>query len=431
MADDLNMSDSNTEYVLVTEYFHPDAASTGQLMTDLAVGLQERGLDMTVYTGQPNYHSGANTRQPRVTTHEGVLVKRIRAPQVRQSSMPRRLYNWAIFTIWMAVALLLSTSDRKRELIFVSNPPFLPVAMWFVCKIRDWEYTYIAYDLYPDEPVELGHIKEGGLIDQLWSKLDQRLLHRAKLIVALGPVMRERLSHNAGPGFDESKIVIIHNWADEEFIEPIPKDENWFSKEHGLVEPFTVLYSGNMAQFHDLETLVEAAAEFTDEQVQFLLIGEGDKKQAIVDLTDRLGIRGNTVKFLPYQPWDDLPYSLTSADLSVVAVREGFEGIVVSSKLYTAMATGRPVLAIAQPYDDESRIIDACGAGIHVPQGDVEGVVEAIKRWTRNPELVTEHGENAREAFESQFTKEHSVDEYYRLLTGEHEQRQSQAISIE
>jgi len=130
------MTDANKEHVLVTEYFHPDTASTGQLMTDLAVGLEECGLDMTVLTGQPNYHSGENEKQPHVSTHEGVQVKRIRAPQVRQSSIPRRLFNWGVFTVWMFVVMLLSRTEKEREVIFVSNPPFLPVAMWLACRIR-------------------------------------------------------------------------------------------------------------------------------------------------------------------------------------------------------------------------------------------------------------------------------------------------------
>jgi len=130
------MSEQNKEYVLVTEYFHPDTASTGQLMTDLAVGLQERGLDMTVYTGQPNYHSGENTQQPWISEYNDVLVKRIRAPQLRQSSLSRRLFNWAIFTIWMFGTMLVSQTEKEREIIFVSNPPFLPVAMWLVCRLR-------------------------------------------------------------------------------------------------------------------------------------------------------------------------------------------------------------------------------------------------------------------------------------------------------
>jgi glycosyltransferase involved in cell wall biosynthesis len=412
------MANANKEYVLVTEYFHPDTASTGQLMTDLAVGLENRGLDMTVLTGQPNYHSGDNEKQPRVSTHEGVQIKRIRAPQVRQSSIPRRLFNWAIFTVWMFFALLLSRPQKEREVVFVSNPPFLPVAMWLVCRIRGWEYTYIVYDLYPDQPVELEYIPEGSVPHRIWDLLNRRAFLAAKHIVALGPVMKERISRNAGPKFDDSKVEIIHNWEDEEFIQPMDKTENWFSEEHDLVDQFTVLYSGNIGEFHDLETLVEAAAEFEDEDVQFLIIGEGDNKDTIVSLADDLGLRGDTVRFLPYQPWDDLPYSLTSADASVVTVKEGFEGICVSSKLYTAMAAGEPVLTIAQPDDDESQIVDTFDAGIHVAQGDVSGIVEAIETWQEDPELADQQGTNARRAFEENFTTDASIDEYYRMLVG-------------
>lgn len=412
------MSEQNKEYVLVTEYFHPDTASTGQLMTDLAEGLQDRGLDMTVYTGQPNYHSGDNEKQPRVSEHEGVLVKRIRAPQVRQSSLPRRLFNWGVFTVWMFFAMLFSRTDREREVIFVSNPPFLPVAMWLACRLRGWNYTYIVYDLYPDQPVELEYIKDGGVIHRVWGFLNRRAFLAAEHVVALGPVMKERISRNAGPKFDASKVEIIHNWEDEEFIQPRDKENNWFSEEHDLVDYFTILYSGNIGDFHDLETLVQAAAEFEDEDVRFLIIGEGDNKETIVSLAEELGLRGDTVNFLPYQPWDDLPYSLTSADVSVVTVKEGFEGICVSSKLYTAMAAGQPVLTIAQPDDDESRIVDQFDAGIHVSQGDVSGVVEAIENWRENPEMVAQQGENARRAFEENFTVDASIDEYYDLLAG-------------
>lgn len=418
MGEEYSTADSEKEYVLVTEYFHPDTASTGQLMTDLATGLQERGLDMTVYTGQPNYHSGDNKRQPRISTYKNVLVKRIRAPQLRQSSLLRRLFNWAIFTLWMSTVLLFSRSSHDREIIFVSNPPFLPVFMWLVCRARGWDYTYIVYDLYPDQPVELGYLQRNGLVDRIWSFLNSRSFYGAKHIVALGPAMKERICVQTGPSIDDDKITIIHNWEDEEFIEPKQKSENWFSKEHNLVEPFTVLYSGNIGEFHDLETLIRAADELRDENIQFLIIGEGDNKEKIVHMAKERALHGETVKFLPYQPWDDLPYSLTSGDVSVVSVKKGFEGVCVSSKLYSSMATGQPVLGIVQPDDDEAQILDSFEAGLHAPQGDVDKVVEILETWLENPDLVVEQGQNARKAFETHFTKDKSVDDYYRLLTG-------------
>ncbi|QIO20862.1 glycosyltransferase family 4 protein [Haloarcula sp. JP-L23] len=411
------MDDGETEYLLVTEYFHPDTASTGQLLTELAVGLEDRGLDMTVYTGQPNYHSGENEMQPLESVHEGVLVKRIRAPQLRQSSLARRLFNWVVFSLWMFVTLLLSRTHRPRELVFVSNPPFLPIVLWPVCWIRGWEFTYIVHDLYPDQPVELGYIRRGGVIDVVWSELHRHVFHAADHVVALGPVMKEQIVRNANPGFKPSKVEIIHNWEDEEFIEPVEKENNPFSEKHDLIDPFTVIYSGNIGEFHDLETIVKAAKRLEDDSFRLLIIGEGDNKPTIVSLAEQLDIAGDTVRFLPYQPHEDLPYSLTSGDVSLVTIQQGFEGVCVSSKLYTALAAGLPVLCIAQPTNDEAKIISQADAGLTVPQGDVDGVVSAIERWIENPDLVSSHGKNARQTFEARFTKRHSVDKYYRLLS--------------
>jgi glycosyltransferase involved in cell wall biosynthesis len=288
--------------------------------------------------------------------------------------------------------------------------------MWLVCRIRGWGYTYIVYDLYPDYLAELEYIKTGGVIDRVWGTLQRRAFLAAKHVVALGPRMKERISTNAGPTFDTAKIRIIHNWEDPEFIEPMDKSENWFSQEHDLVDPFSILYSGNIGDFHDLETLIEAAAHLREEDAKFLIIGEGDNKETIVSLADELGVKGDSVAFLPYQPWDDLPYSLTSADISVVTVREETEGICVSSKLYTAMAAGTPVLIIAQPSDDEAQIVEQFDAGLQATPGNPDEVVTAIETWMANPELVEVQGENARNAFESHFTKNKSVEKYYEML---------------
>jgi glycosyltransferase involved in cell wall biosynthesis len=148
-----------------------------------------------------------------------------------------------------------------------------------------------------------------------------------------------------------------------------------------------------------------------------LIIGEGDAKDDVVALADSLGVRGDTVRFLPYQPKGDLPHSLTAGDVSVVTVEEGLEGVCVSSKLYTTMAAGTPVLAITHPTGDEARVIEACDAGVHVPQGDVDGVVDAVEAWRDDPDRLERQGENARAAFEEWFTRERAVDRYYALLT--------------
>lgn len=412
------MTDSDREVALVSEYFHPDSASTGQLMTDLAVGLQDRGLDVTAYTSQPNYHGGGNDRRPASSTYEGVRVERIRAPQLTQSSVPRRAFNWAVFVSWMTVRLLVSRPESDRELLFVTCPPVLPLAMWGVARLRGWEYTYVVYDVYPDTAVELGYLAEGGPVHRAWATLHRRVLADAENVVALGPVMREHLLEAGGDDIDSEDLTVIHNWEEKSFIKPRQKVDNPFSHEHGLIDRFSLLYSGNVGAHHDLMPVVEAAAAFDPETFSLLVIGEGEGKDEVVDLADDLGVRDRTVSFLPYQPLDRLPLSLTCGDVSIVSVREGFSGLCVSCKLYSALAAGQPILLIAEAGTDEARIVADHDAGIRAPPDSPEAVRRAVETWQADPELVERQGANAREAFEDNYTKERSIDAYYELLTG-------------
>lgn len=412
------MGAMDREVVFVTEYFHPDTASTGQLLTELAVGLRERGLPVTVYTSQPNYHSGENQKQPSDTIYRGVRVRRIRAPQLTQSSVPKRVLNWTIFVTWMTARLLLRRTDSDCELLFVTNPPVIPIAMWVLHKVRGWDYTYVVYDLYPDAAVELGYIRENGMIHTSWAALHRRVLADANHVVALGPVMRERVIEAGGGDLDGGKVTVIHNWEDETFIKPKPKADNRFSREYGLVDTFALLYSGNIGNHHELASVVRATAQLDSRDVQLLIIGEGEQKSAIIELAEELGVRGRTIEFLPYQPIEVLPSSLTCGDVTVVSVQRGFRGICVSSKLYTALAAGQPILLISERDSDEARIVDEFDAGIRAPPGGVEEIVAAIETWRSNPDLVDEQGENARAAFENHFTRSHSIDAYFRLLSG-------------
>lgn len=403
-----------SKYLLVSQYFHPDTAATGQLMTDLAVGLEERGLDMAVYTTQPNYHSGHFSRQPREEIYEGVDVRRIGAPQFKQTSLPRRVFNWVVYTVWMSAVLLVSRTVQRQEVIFVSNPPFFPVAMWVVCRIRRFSYTYIVHDLWPEKGIEFGFWSDGGIVDRVWSPIHARVFRDAEAVVTLGPKMRSSiLSYDGGSDLDE-RVKVVHNWADGDIIQPREKADNWFSRKHDVVDEFTLLYSGNLGLFHDVETPIRGVAAC--DEVTFLIIGEGDDRERLVDIAQTLDVRGGRVRFLPYQSRENLPFSLTCADVAVVAVGEGFEGTCVSSKLYTALATGQPVLVVAAADADEARIVTEHDAGQQVAQGDIEGVVEAIRRWREDPCLLERQGKNARELFERQFTKQHAIDQYYRVL---------------
>lgn len=164
-------------------------------MTDIATYLQEQGLDMTVYTQTP---ARSDTSPP--DDESDMTINRLPIPELRPRTMVHRGLNWLLFTVSISLLLLFDwKTERPREVIFVTYPLILPPAMYVVCNLRGWDYTYIVHDLYPDGAIELGYIEENGLVHRYWQRINRRLLKGARKIVALGPVMRDRIIASGGP----------------------------------------------------------------------------------------------------------------------------------------------------------------------------------------------------------------------------------------
>ncbi|MFN9969939.1 MAG: glycosyltransferase, partial [Phycisphaerae bacterium] len=82
-------------------------------------------------------------------------------------------------------------------------------------------------------------------------------------------------------GLDPKRVHVIYNWADANELRPKPKNESTFAKEHGLIDPFTVLYSGNLGLYYDFETLLGAAELLQNENFRLVLVGAGGRKSWI------------------------------------------------------------------------------------------------------------------------------------------------------
>lgn len=403
---------------LLTEYFYPEETSTAQLLTQLAVALTDE-FDVSVVTGYPNYHEGdTETAAPSNEVHRGVSVQRLRATRFHKERLPLRLLNWLSFTLLTCVHLLRKAEPNDSHLV-LSNPPILSFATWIVKRVRGIEYTYLIYDMYPDMPVGLGYISGDALPVRLWERAIRAVYRDADRIVVLGESMRRRLERKMedDESFDPEKIEVIPNWEDGEFIRPMEKSENDFAAEHGTREKFTLLYSGNVGRYHDIGTAIEAVEILEDRgrtDVQLLVIGEGGRKRKYEQLVEQRGIQN--VSFLPFQPMDRLPESLTCGDASLVAIDEEMEGICVSSKLYSSLAAGDPILAVVADGDEVARVVREHDCGAHVRPGASEQVADLLERWADDEDTVRRLGENARRCFEHNYTKDHAIATYTDLF---------------
>lgn len=411
------MSDTEGVVRIITEYFHPEEASTAQLMTELAVGLTD-DFDVSVTTAYPNYHEEDTSKNAgKYSQYHGVDISRVRSTRFHKDRVPLRILNWITFTVLVFFRLL---RDEAADIsVVLSNPPILPFAAWAHKRLTGTPYAYVIYDMYPDMPVGLGVISGDGIVARLWEHGIRRVYRDADRIVVLGESMERRLDQKMAddPAFDSEKIEVIPNWEDGEFIEPVDKSENDFAAEQGTTDTFTLLYSGNIGRYHDVGTAIDAIEVLEArgrDDIQLLVIGEGGRKAGYRRRVESRGIEN--VRFLPFQPVEKLPETLTCGDASLVAIDEVMEGMCVSSKLYSSLAAGKPVLAVVGEDDEVARVVREHDCGAYARPGDADRVADILERWADDPERVDAVGENARNCFERNYTKDHAVSAYAELL---------------
>lgn len=171
------------------------------------------------------------------------------------------------------------------------------------------------------------------------------------------------------------------------------------------------MYSGNIGLYYDLENIIKVIAKFKSRcDVVFAFIGNGTVKNTIEDyaIDNKLA----NVKFIPYQPKEDLIYSLNAADIHWVVNAKGIKGISVPSKLYGVMATAKAVIGVLDEGSEGRLILEDANCGICSEPGDYEEMHKNIQYILDNKEQITSLGVNGRAYLEKNLAKEVSILKY-------------------
>ncbi|MGA1284898.1 MAG: glycosyltransferase family 4 protein, partial [Prochlorothrix sp.] len=383
---------------ILTQFYPPDYAATGQLIEELAQNLGELGLEVQIFTGQPGYAFNTATA-PTAETQKQVRVRRSQTSRLWPHRIRGRAINGLLFTLRAIVRVM--TPWRKFDILLITTePPYLNVLGLLASKILGIPYICLMYDLYPDVAVALKVLSPRHWLVRFWTFLNRQIWQEAQALIVLSSTMRDRITDHCPQV--ASKIAIIHSWSDPTLIQPRAKTQNWFAQQHHLDRKFTVLYSGNMGRCHDVQTLLETVKELRHEPIQFVFIGSGAKYPqlqaavAAVNLTNCL--------FLPYQDKKVLPYSLTACDVALVSIEQGMEGLVVPSKLYGSLAAGRPIAAICEEHSYLREILNNGHCGQAFCNRDSLGLAQFLRYLSKNPSRAAEMGRNGFQYLKHYFT---------------------------
>ena len=395
---------------VVSQYFPPDFAATGQLLDDLTGRLAQRGLQVQVLSGMPAYAYNQAEAEA-VEFKPNRVIFRSRASRLWPRRIRGRAVNGLLFCLRTSLRLL-KYARRGDLLVYTTEPPYLPIFGWLIYRLTGTPYALILYDLYPDVLVELNILSERHWFARFWRQLNRYAYRDASELVVLSQAMRSRLEFFTPEISD--KISVIPSWADINAIQPIPKSKNWFVKRYGLEKSFNVLYSGNQGRCHDLVTMMAAALVLRDKpEIRFVFIGSGPQQKRIKDLAIDWGL--NNCLFLPYQDYEVLPSSLCCADLAVVSLAITAVGLVAPSKLYGHLAAGTPLAVITPPDSDLRNLVEGKLGGWFANGAAVE-LADYIQELMQNPNKLALLGKQCRLLAEKEYSGEVVANQYYKLI---------------
>jgi colanic acid biosynthesis glycosyl transferase WcaI len=392
--------------VMLNRFFVPDQAPTGQLLADLAKHLADAGAEVTVVTSR--HPARANTICERGSS-------RLRVAEVWSSSlgMPGILGRFAEYATFSAMAAvrLLAEVRAGDTLLVKTDPPLSCVLGWLVVRARRAELVNWCQDLFPEVAAALGLRIATGPMGWAMRGLRNRALRAARLNVAISEEMAERLCQQ---GVAPERVAVVPNWTDGKLLRPVRHRDNRLRHEWQLAGKFVVGYAGSFGRSHDPEPLIALMQRLEQRpDVVFVLIGGGTGYERLRRAAMDLRLRN--VQFRPYQPRERLAETLSALDLHIVTLRPACEGLAFPSKLYSAMAAGRPILFIGEPAGEEARLLASTGAGLTVDGRDADEVAAAVDT------LRAEHarrGAMARAAFDARFRQELALAAWTFHLTG-------------
>lgn len=364
------MTASRVRVCYFNRSYWPDTGATGQLLTELAEDLvADHGLEVTVVTGYPVTHEGA----PLAAREQRNGVQIIRARGTTWS--PRRFVGRAMnyVTYFFSAVAVAARLPRQDVTVALTDPPIIGLAA-LAARPRHG-MVFFCQDIFPEVAGLLEDFRS-PVVNAVLERVNRYLCARATRIIALGDTMASRLV--AGKGADPGKVTVIHNWADTSAITPSSK-HNAFAVEHGLDATFVVLHAGNIGLGQNLDVVIDAAALLTSRpDIVMLFIGDGNRRAALEAAVRARGLAN--VRFLPFQPRDQLRWTYASSDVCLVSLKPGLAGYIVPSKLYPILAAGRPYIAAVEAASEAAALTERHRCGVVVTPGDAAQLAAAITR---------------------------------------------------
>lgn len=396
--------------------FPPEVNSASHIFYGLGSEFVRRGHHVTVVTGFPTYNVDRSTLPAQYKSglwlremFEGMELVRSRTLKIPRNLHVLRGVDQITTSLGFTLAGAFLPRTRPDVILVYSPPMFLGISGWLLRMITGAELVLNVQDLFPQNAVDLGILKNKFLI-ALFERVESFIYRRSNAIAVHSEGNRHHVVQRGGSA---ARTFVVLNPVDTRSIVPGERNNAFRSCYRIGEEELIVSYAGTIGYAQDLDSVIEAAALMKDQSnVIFYIVGDGVEKSRLMKQAEGM----TNVRFLPMLDRAEYVELLNASDVCLSTLLASMMTPVVPAKIMSIMASGRPVVASMPLNGDAPKIIREAKSGICVePQNPVK-LVEAIKTLLENPSLASQYARNGRAWVEANCSLEGCAVAYERIF---------------
>jgi len=384
------MSDRPLRVLIVGLNYAPERVGVAVYSAGLAEALVARGHKVSVIAGKPYYPAwrideGFRGGWRLRAAENGVDVTRVAHYVPARPNGLRRIAHHASFALSSLAPALRRVWELRPDIVLTVAPSLIaaPVARLAaaLCGARCWLHLQ---DFEVEAAVATGLAPGGAIGAHLGRAFERAVLRMFDRVSTISPAMCRKLSDK---GVAPDRIVEFRNWAS---IEGLRAPSSALRDEWRISTPHVALYSGNIATKQGTELVVSAARRLRERgDLTFVVCGEGPNRARLEAQAADLG----NIQFHDLQPKERLADLLDLATVHLLPQLACAADLVLPSKLTNMLASGRAVVATANPGTGLCAEVEGCG--LVTPPGDDAAFAGAIARLLDDPAARAAFGQAA------------------------------------
>jgi glycosyltransferase involved in cell wall biosynthesis len=399
--------------LVVSQHYWPESFR----INDIVEGFRERGYDVEVLCGIPNYPTGQFFDGYGVTKNRrqivnGVKIRRCFELKRGSNSNIRIFLNYISFPVSSVFSLpYLLKQKYDKIFLFNTSPVMMSYTGIVLGRLKKTETTMYVLDLWPENLYSVLKIKS-KFLRAVALRVSNWHYRKTDKLIANSQKLREILIDRIGK--DESKVTYIPQFCEKMFEASVFDQE----LEKRFSGTFNMVFTGNISPAQSFETVITAAKTLKSkgyDDIKWIIVGDGMSRAWLEDEVENENLSG-IFEFIGRVPMEDVPkYTHIADGLFACLNKAEMLDCTLPAKVFSYYAACRPlVLAM----DGEiQQIIKESGAGYAVDSEDSDALADAVARlYSVTKEERTAMGEAAKRYYFEHFERDKNMEKLIEFL---------------